>query len=151
VSASDIYNFRKVSDDVITGGHPTADNLRDTAAEGFRAVVNLAPVDGRSLPDEATFVQSLGMQYHHIPVVWNAPTADDFAAFEHVLGQLGDERVLIHCAANYRVTAFYSLYAQKHLGWSATRAAELRGSIWQGSDYPIWDAFIDEIEHSIGR
>ena len=29
MSASDIYNFRKVSDDVITGGHPTADNLRN--------------------------------------------------------------------------------------------------------------------------
>ncbi len=50
--------------------------------------------------------------------------------------------MLIHCAANFRVTAFYSLYAQKHLGWSPAQAADFRASIWAGSDYVIWNNFI---------
>ena len=149
MGSEQIYNFRKISDDVITGGHPTEGNLRDVADEGYDAVVNLAPVDGRSLPDEAGFVGGLGMGYHHIPVAWDAPTADDFAAFESTLDGLAGGRILIHCAANFRVTAFYSLYAQKHLGWSVDRARELRSSIWDGSDYPIWNAFIDSTERAI--
>ena len=35
-----------------------------------------------------------------------------------------DDRTLIHCAANFRVTAFYSLYAMKHLDWTAAQASE---------------------------
>ena len=48
MSAEEIYNFRRVGDRVITGGHPTEQQLRDVAAEHFTAVVNLAPVDRRS-------------------------------------------------------------------------------------------------------
>ncbi len=149
MGSEQIYNFRKISDDVITGGHPTEANIRDVAAEGFRAVVNIAPVDGRSLPDEDRLVRSLGMAYHHIPVIWDAPTAADLALFEEALDGLAGDRVLIHCAANFRVTAFYSLYAQKKLGWSVEQARALRSSIWDGSDYPIWNTFISDTEHAI--
>ena len=44
--------------------------------------------------------------------------------------QLPASKTLIHCAANFRVTAFYSLYAMKHLGWSEAQAAEFRASVW---------------------
>jgi hypothetical protein len=44
--------------------------------------------------------------------------------------------------ANFRVTAFYGLYAQRHLGWSEAQAEALRAPIWNGSDYPVWEAFI---------
>ena len=59
------------------------------------------------------------MAYHHIPVEWEQPQASDFVAFETIMSQLPASKTLIHCAANYRVTAFYSLYAMKHQGWSA--------------------------------
>jgi hypothetical protein len=62
-----------------------------------------------------------------------------------------DAKMLIHCAANFRVTAFYSLYALKYLGWTETQADAFRASIWQGSDYPVWEAFIAEIKTRIVR
>jgi len=40
-------------------------------------------------------------------------------------------------AANYRVTAFLSLYAQKHWGWSEAEADTFRARIWAGSNHPI--------------
>jgi protein tyrosine phosphatase (PTP) superfamily phosphohydrolase (DUF442 family) len=147
MSTADIYNFRRVNERLITGGQPTEEQLQSVAAEGFQAVINLATYHpGSSLKDEASLVQSLGMTYHAIPVEWEAPQASDFAAFEDVLQQLGDRKVLIHCAANFRVSAFYSLYAEKHLGWSSTQAEEFRASIWAGSDYPIWQKFIREMQ-----
>ena len=148
MSSADIYNHRRVNEQVITGGHPTEQQLRDAAAEGVRAVINLAPVDHRSVPDEDELVRSLGMTYRAIPVAWDRPTLADFAAFEEAMQQAA-EPVLIHCAANFRVTAFYSLYARKHLGWSPAEAAALRDSIWAGSDLPIWEAFIRDVESSL--
>jgi protein tyrosine phosphatase (PTP) superfamily phosphohydrolase (DUF442 family) len=152
MSTESIYNYRKVDDQTITGGQPTAEQLRAAAAEGFHTVINLATYDPRrSLEDEAGLVRSLGMAYHHIPVDWEHPKPGDFAAFERVMSQLPAGKVLIHCAANFRVTAFYSLYAQKHLGWSSAQAEAFRASIWHGSDYPVWRLFISQIQSSITR
>lgn len=143
MSTRDIYNYLQVNDRLVTGGQPAADQLRAAAAEGFTAVVNLAVVQPDApLADEGTLVRSLGMEYAHIPVDWNNPTDADFAAFEETMARLAAGKVLLHCAANFRVTAFYSLYAQKHLGWSEAAAEAFRSRIWQGSDYPVWEAFI---------
>lgn len=146
MSTEDIYNYRKVNDQVITGGQPTEEQLQSAADEGFKIVINLVPFNpNRSLPDEAGLVQSLGMTYHYIPVDWSHPTAQDFEAFETVMQQHPEEKILIHCAANFRVTAFYSLYALKHLGWSEEQAESFRASIWAGSDYPQWETFVKEM------
>ena len=76
-----IYNYRKVDDQIITSGQPTAGQLETAAAEGFTTVINLAALNPRySLEDEAGLVCSLGMTYCHIPVEWEHPTEGDFEA-----------------------------------------------------------------------
>ena len=145
MSTEKIYNYRKIDERVITGGQPRAKELRDAAAEGFTAVINLAPYDKRySIDDEPGLVASLGMQYVHIPVDWERPTESDLAAFEHAMQTHRNDKTLVHCAANFRVTAFYSLYALEHLGWTQAQADALRASIWRGSDFPQWDRFVAE-------
>lgn len=152
MSAEEIYNYRGVTDQICTGGQPTEEQLRSAAAEGFTRVINLATIDpGRSLEDEGGLVRSLGMTYHHIPVAWENPQESDFAAFESAMQESSGEKTLIHCAANFRVTAFYSLYAMKHLGWTEARADEFRRSIWEGSDYPIWEKFIGDMKGKVRR
>lgn len=147
MATQDIYNYRKVNDHLVTGGQPTEEQLRDAAAEGFEAVINLATLQpGRSLEDEDGLVHALGMAYYSIPVVWDHPTIEDFQRFEAVFSRLAETKTLLHCAANFRVTAFYSLYALKHLGWSEEQAETFRQSIWQGSDYPIWEQFIRDVK-----
>lgn len=150
MSTSDIYNYIKVNDQLITGGQPTADQLIEAASEGFATVINLATVDPRySLEDEAGLVDSLGMLYYHIPVEWENPKEADFTAFEEILAHLPPGKTLIHCAANYRVTAFYSLYAQKHLGWSPEQAEHFRAQIWREGNHPVWEGFIKTIQKNI--
>ena len=150
MSTDEIYNYRKVNDQIITGGQPSAEQLKSAASEGFQAVINLATLQpGHSLEDEAGLAQGLGMQYYHIPVAWDNPKESDFIAFEAAMQQLGSAKMLIHCAANFRVTAFYSLYALKHLGWSEQQADEFRLSVWGGSNYPIWEEFIRKIKKEI--
>lgn len=152
MTTRDIYNYRFVNDQLITSGQPTEEQIRAAAAEGFKVVINLATFNPQtSLPDEAGLVRSLGMTYHHIPVVWGAPHESDFQAFEKIFAQVAGEKTLLHCAANFRVTAFYSLYAMKYLGWSEAQAEEFRASVWQVSDYPIWAQFIREMQTKINR
>ncbi len=143
MSTEEIFNYVKVNDQLSTAGQPTEDQLRDAAAEGFTTIINLAPVNPPyTPPDEAGLARELGLTYVYIPVAWNNPTDADFAAFEQAMDEMTGGRTLIHCAANFRVTAFYSLYAQKRLGWSAAEADAFRAQIWAGSDYPVWEAFI---------
>ena len=143
MATEEIFNYVKVNDRLSTAGQPTEDQLRDLAADGFTAIINLVPVNPPYTPaDEAGLARSLGLAYHYIPVQWGNPTDADFAAFEEAMQATADDKLLIHCAANFRVTAFYSLYARKHLGWTKEQGEAFRAQIWAGSDYPIWEAFI---------
>lgn len=143
MSSAEIFNYLQIDERIATAGQPTEDQLRETAAEGFTAIINLAPVNPPYTPeDEAGLALSLGLDYVHIPVDWSNPTDDDFAAFETAMNRLSAGKVLIHCAANFRVTAFYSLYARKHLGWTEEQAQALRAIIWANDRYPVWEAFI---------
>jgi hypothetical protein len=49
-------------------------------------------------------------------------------------------KVWAHCAANYRVSAFVSIYGQRYLGWSAEKAQALIDQLWQPNE--VWQAFI---------
>jgi protein tyrosine phosphatase (PTP) superfamily phosphohydrolase (DUF442 family) len=150
VSTQSIHNYRRVDERHATAGQPSEEQLKAAAAEGYETIINLATLDPRrSLKDEGGLVASLGMQYHHIPVPWDRPSDADFAAFERAMQAAGEGKTLVHCAANFRATAFYSLYAMKHLGWSPAQAEEFRGSIWRGSDFPVWEEFIRRTQSGI--
>lgn len=152
MSTQQIYNYHKVNERIITAGQPNEEQLKAAASEGFATVINLATIQpANPLEDEAGLVRSLGMNYHHIPVEWKAPKESDFEAFERVMQHPSHGKMLIHCAANYRVTAFYSLYALKHLGWSGVQAEEFRELVWKVSGYPVWETFVADITDRITR
>jgi protein tyrosine phosphatase (PTP) superfamily phosphohydrolase (DUF442 family) len=145
-----IYNYRAVDERFGTAGQPTEAQLKAAAAEGYKTIINLATLDPRySLKDEGGVASSLGMKYHHIPVPWDHPSDADFAAFEQAMQSAGEGKTLVHCAANFRATAFYSLYAMKHLGWSLARAEQFRSSIWHDSHFPVWEEFINRTQAAI--
>jgi protein tyrosine phosphatase (PTP) superfamily phosphohydrolase (DUF442 family) len=141
----DIYNFLAISESLFTGGMPTTEQLTDAAGQGVEIVINLAPHEvSNALPGEAEFVSSLGMQYINIPVIWNTPTKDGLDRFITVMEQNKDRKILVHCQANFRATAFVSLYRILRQGWRPEDAMEVMHSIWDEEDYPIWKMFIEE-------
>jgi protein tyrosine phosphatase (PTP) superfamily phosphohydrolase (DUF442 family) len=147
---TDIFNFVQVSEQMGTGGQPTEGQFEDAKAEGYQVVINLAPHDAgnNALPDEPGLLQSLGMDYHHIPIDWTAPEHTHFVAFCDAMEKVGDKKVLVHCAANFRVSAMVSSYGVKHLGWTTEQADALINRIWNSMpDYSmndVWQSFIDE-------
>jgi protein tyrosine phosphatase (PTP) superfamily phosphohydrolase (DUF442 family) len=139
-----IYNYRRLSEEIATAGQPSEEELAAVAHAGFEVVVNLALHDAEySLPEECRTVESLGMRYVHIPVVWERPLRSDLERFFEVMDELSDKRVFVHCAANKRVSVFMALYRQRRQGWSADTVMPDVLAIWEPDD--VWRRFLEEM------
>jgi protein tyrosine phosphatase (PTP) superfamily phosphohydrolase (DUF442 family) len=139
----DSYNYRMISDKITTSGVVGADRLEALASQSYEAVVNLLPDNSEhAVSNEQGIVESQRVEYIYIPVDFKAPGRSDFARFSEALDRLSDRKIHIHCAANYRVSAFYSLYAASRGRWSADQATEFIHSVWQPAEYPGWSEFI---------
>jgi protein tyrosine phosphatase (PTP) superfamily phosphohydrolase (DUF442 family) len=140
---SDIFNFRAVGDRLGTAGQPTPAQFQMIRESGFEAVINLAlPTSDKAIPNEGSVVTSFGMSYIHIPVEFNAPTAQDFQTFCRVMEAFGGRRVFVHCAANMRVSAFVFLYRVLCQRVAAHEAERDLHAIWQPDD--VWSRFIQD-------
>jgi protein tyrosine phosphatase (PTP) superfamily phosphohydrolase (DUF442 family) len=141
-----IYNFLQLSDKLFTGGMPKADQLTDAAKQGVKVVMNLAPYDvPHALPGEAELVHSLGMQYINIPVNWNTPTKEGLDKFIDAMDEHKDSKILVHCEANFRASAFVSMYRILREGWKPDEALEVMHKIWDEDAYPVWKMFIEDM------
>lgn len=138
-----IRNFLPLGELLGSGGQPTEVELRELAAAGYGAVVNLGLLDPRyCLPDEAGLAASLGLRYHHIPVPFEAPDVDHFRAFVAAMDAeaAAGARVFVHCAANYRVSSFLAVYGEMRLGWTREQADAHARALWPLND--VWTDFL---------
>ena len=143
VGVADSYNFLRISDLVTSSGVVGPEGLAALGREGYDAVINLLPDDSEwAVADESEIVGRQGLAYVHIPVDFQAPTADDLAAFTAALDAFEGRRVHVHCAANFRVTAFYGLYAVARGTHAVAAADELAERFWDPADHPVWADFI---------
>jgi len=145
VKVTDIYNFRPIEDTLSTSGQPTEAQLRAAAAEGYDVIINLALHDHPrySLPDETALVEGLGMVYVHIPVQFDDPQEDDLLAFIEAMERHKNKKMLVHCAANMRVTAFLGLYRVIKQGMGEIEAFEPMRSVWEPDE--VWSSFISRM------
>ena len=106
-----ILNFIQISELISTSGQPSPSQFTDIADAGFSSVINLAMPDStNALPDEGGFVSEAGMNYFHIPVPFDAPQAKHLALFLKLMKALEGEKIWVHCALNWRVSAFMLHY-----------------------------------------
>jgi protein tyrosine phosphatase (PTP) superfamily phosphohydrolase (DUF442 family) len=140
----DIYNFLKISDTIATSGQPTLEQFSAIKKAGYQVIVNIAlPESPNALKDEKQIVESQGMQYVHIPVVWENPTIENVKEFFSVMEANTDKKVFVHCAANMRVSAFMYLYRHLHQGISDEDAKKDLQEIWIPNE--IWQNFIEQV------
>jgi uncharacterized protein (TIGR01244 family) len=137
----EIRDYIQLSERLATAGQPTKDELAAVAQAGYETVINLDVNDSLSaLDDEAGLVRSLGMEYAHIPVVWQAPTRADLERFFEAMDARQGQKLFVHCAANRRVSVFIALYRILKLGWEVQEARR-----WTFLDTmpEVWQAFFD--------
>jgi protein tyrosine phosphatase (PTP) superfamily phosphohydrolase (DUF442 family) len=147
----DIYHYQYLDENLSSAGMPTAGQMKEVAEAGVQLVINLAPHDSQNaIPDEAGLVKSLGMEYLNIPVTWRAPEVEALTRFMDEMDQHAGKRILVHCEANYRASAFVMLYRVLRLGWNKADAIPVMEKMWNPEDFPVWEQFIDDALKSKG-
>ena len=136
-----IYNAHRVSERVFTSGQPTEVQFHAIRDAGYEAVINLAPhYAENALPDEASLVTALGLDYIHIPVDFSRPTEKDFQQFVSAMSACSGARLWIHCAANMRVSAFMYRYRCDIEGMDRQQARNDLRRIWE--PFGVWKKFV---------
>lgn len=139
---STIYNFLQYADGTGTSGQPTTAQFGAVQESGYEVVINLATgATPRDLPNEANVVAGLGLEYIHIPVIWEAPTTADLQQFCDAMDATHDKKRFVHCIANMRVSAFMFLYRVLRQGVPVPEARAMMNRIWEPN--AIWQAFIE--------
>lgn len=152
VGLLELYNYFEYSPSLLSAGQPTREQFPAIAKAGVEAVINLAPVtDPGALADEAEVVGKLGMGYVHIPVNWDKPPREDVKAFFAAMKQFHGKRVLVHCYAGSRASAFVFMYRVLELGAEPAPARKTLEAIWAnnpGYELPVvpqWLQLIDGV------
>jgi uncharacterized protein (TIGR01244 family) len=140
---SNIYNFHQVFDTLACSGQPREGQLASIAEDGYKVIINLGLSDGKyALADEAASVKNLGLTYYHIPVQFDNPQLDELTTFIADMQQHEGEKILVHCAANYRASAFTGLYLFAEGKLNEEAMQEFIEAVWQPD--AVWQQFIEE-------
>ena len=138
----DLLNFFQITPHIGTAGHPKPDDFQVIAAEGYEVVINLAMHDADdAIAEEGSLVTAAGMSYFHLPVPWEAPTADHLKTFIRIMDALEDKKILVHCQVNARVSAFMLKYLT-FKGVAETEATTPLMEKWKQIMDDNWKAFL---------
>lgn len=152
VGLLELYNYYEYSPSLLSAGQPTREQFPAIAKAGVEAIINLAPVtDPGALADEAEVVGKLGMGYVHIPVDWDKPPRADVESFFKAMEKFQGKRVLVHCYAGSRASAFVYMYRVREQHADSADARVTLEKIWAnnpGYELPVvpqWRQLIDDV------
>jgi uncharacterized protein (TIGR01244 family) len=146
VTIEDSYNFRRITEDLTTSGVVGSERLSQLSDAGYELIVNLLPdAHDQAVADEQQILESQGISYEHIPVDFKSPTLDDFDHFATVMNSAEGQRIHVHCAANWRVTAFLLLYAEAQSKLNATEIEAIMSTVWDPEADEVWSNFLRKV------
>jgi uncharacterized protein (TIGR01244 family) len=135
-------NVRVISPMLVTAGQPDRASLQRLKAEGYAAVISLAPGDtADAVPDQAQILAAQGIEFVHVPIPWQAPEAKHLDAMAAAMQRLKGRKVLVHCQMNMRASALTFLYRAIHEKEDPAKAWADVKPLWTPRDQ--WAAFID--------
>ena len=117
---------------VLFAGQPTEEGFKVLAERGVKVVVNLRPDAEMQRAvdfDEVTLVESLGMEYVHIPMTPSTFSADDVARLKAVIyrpGAIPEERFrfVIHCRSSNRCGGLWAAFLHESYRFKESKAIE---------------------------
>ena len=145
----DAPNVVAISDRVVTSGQPTAAALSMLGAQGFGAVIYLAPPTvPDAVADEPRILGRQGVAYVNVPIDFSRPAQKDYDDFAAAMAAHAGTKVLVHCQVNMRASSMVFLYrviAQREDPEAAYAAVS---RVW--SPHGAWKRFIVAVLRSHG-
>lgn len=149
---SSVVNFHTIDEDLMTAGQLLPEHIEAVASARVDLVINLATADKERNGEEGFLLIEQGIDYIHIPVIWDSPTQADLDLFFAVMDARQDRKTLVHCFANYRASAFTYLYRVLRLGVDEAEARKDLEAVWDTEafeTYPKWRTFVDQQLHQL--
>lgn len=109
-------HFKRPSENLITGGQPSSEDLVKLKEAGVTKIINLRAPDEKLPFDEKKEADALGFEYVSFPIVGATDTTSANAKKLHAL--LGDNKVFVHCVSGNRVGALLAIRAHEIQGLS---------------------------------
>lgn len=107
----DAPNVVPITAQLTSSGQPTAKALEGLAAQGYEAVIYLAPPHvSDAVREENLIVGRQNLLFVNIPIVFNKPVVSDYESFAAILQGLANKKVLVHCQVNMRASTMVFLY-----------------------------------------
>jgi len=119
-----IRNFLQVTPQFCTGGQPRVEHFAKLKSDGVKAVLNLRTPGEHRAEEEQAAVETAGMKYFNIPVVYTAPTDVQVDEFLRITDDVANRPMFIHCTAAIRVGTFWMIRRVIRDGMSAEVALE---------------------------
>lgn len=140
-----VKNYLEISPELSSSGQPAPEDFELIAEQGYQVVINLSMPDSKSaLTNEGYLVTSTGMTYIHIPVPFDSPESSHFHAFSRAMDAFSAKKVWVHCALNYRASAFLYLYSRLVKRKSKADSKRYIYPDWEPND--TWSGFIERCE-----
>lgn len=136
-------NTYKVFEWMWSSGQLSVEDIDELPSLGIKHVINLAvPTSNNALMGEAELISNLGINYIHIPIIWDQPDIEKLQTFIHILTAIHGQKTWVHCAKNMRVSAFIYLYRLLYLKEPDATATFPMSEIWEPNE--IWSTFIED-------
>ncbi|MBC3920808.1 protein tyrosine phosphatase family protein [Undibacterium sp. CY18W] len=147
----DAPNVVPITAQLTSSGQPTAKALEGLAAQGYEAVIYLAPPQvSDAVREEHLIIGRQNMVFVNIPIVFNKPTVKDYKMFAAILQGLGNKKVLVHCQVNMRASTMVFLYRVVVGKEDPGLAYEAVSKVWSPSG-PWKQLMLDVLQkHQIG-
>lgn len=124
-------NVVVIEPNLVTSGQPSAAALAGLRAEGFEAVIYLAPSSVQdAVKDEPALLSAQGIEFVHVPIPFGAPTEAHFDAVSAELARLKGKKVLVHCQVNMRASTMVFLHRVVQRKESPSVAYEAVTRVW---------------------
>jgi protein tyrosine phosphatase (PTP) superfamily phosphohydrolase (DUF442 family) len=141
MSIEEIINYKAISETLASSGQPDEMQFKEIAQAGFEVVINLAmPNSDNAIPEEGYIVTARKMIYVHLAVPFEAPKAHHLRSFFSLMEAFDGKKCWVHCALNYRVSAFLYQYFRLVHKVSPDEAKKVILSEWEPDG--VWQEFM---------
>ena len=108
-------------------------------------VINLALTNASNhLENEDRICLDLGLNYIHIPIDWEMPSAEQCLLVLDLIDHLVQNEIIwIHCAKNKRVSCLMYVYRQFYMNMDMLTSQDLLHEIWEPNE--TWTGLIHSI------
>ena len=141
MSIEEITNYKAISESLASSGQPEELQFKEIAEAGFEVVINLAmPNSDNAIPEEGYIVTALKMMYVHLAVPFESPMVEHLRSFFSLMQAFEGKKCWVHCAVNYRVSAFLYQYFRLVHKVSSEEAKKVIIAEWEPN--LVWRGFM---------